>query len=145
MQSVDRQVKAYVVPNTASLPSLPPDLVRDGWRPAADAIDDNLPDEDTPNGHGTLVACVAGANSAKYGVAWNANLMVIKAAGHFTRQYNGRTELAEGPSPTFRAAAVLDAFEEIYDAFQDGVDPTRTVILLSIGRCSLEGIRVDSG
>lgn len=54
-----------------------------GWRPAPEVIDDNMPGYE--EGHGTGVACIAGATSDKMGVAPKTNLYLIKLYNHFIR------------------------------------------------------------
>lgn len=137
----ERKMIQYIVPNTATLSKLTPDLVQEGWAEAAEVIDDNLPDPEHPDGHGTPVACIAGGSSPKVGVAWKANLGLIKAVNFYTRQHNGVTEVAKPPGSSFRIAAILDAFTVIYDVLQEpsyNIDPARTVINLSIGGFSLQ-------
>lgn len=128
------------MPNTYTLAALTKDQIKEGWQNAEEVIDDNIPRKDengeeaNENGHGTAVAAVAGGYT--YGVARDANLYLIKMRNFYVNAKDGSKKRAE-PYMT----AFTDAFQRIYDAVTakgplGGIDPTKSVINLSLGKLS---------
>lgn len=129
----------HIVPNQY-LPALDPESLAAGWRPAPEVIDDNMPGYE--EGHGTGVACIAGATSDKMGVAPKTNLYLIKLYNHFIRDKDDGT--IEGMRPAGqRASTWIDVFTRIYNAWiptqqgGEGIPPHKSVINLSNSK--LEG------
>ncbi|KAJ0124773.1 hypothetical protein J7T55_006114 [Diaporthe amygdali] len=83
-----RQVKTYIVPNEFVLPKLRPEHIAAGWKFADEVIDDNMP-ELNGRGHGTAVACVAGA--LDLGVASRTNLYLIKQENYMVNAITHET------------------------------------------------------
>lgn len=102
----------YVVPNEKTLPLLAPEQAAQGWTYGPQVIDDNMPNQ--YYGHGTGVACLAGATSDKVGVAPQTNLFLIKWQNFYTRKVNGQFEKTAGYP---QIGIWIDAFTAIYNAW----------------------------
>lgn len=69
-----------------------------------------------------------------YGVARDANLFLIKYANYYVKSSSGTKKYAGVLLPALTAA-----FQRIYDAVTiDGIDPTKSVINLSLGQSDPE-------
>lgn len=130
----------YVVPNSITLPLLSPEQIEYGWEYGAEVIDDNMPNQ--YYGHGTGVACLAGATSNKVGVAPQTNLFLIKWQNFYQRKVNGQYE----KSPGYPQIGVwINAFTGIYNAWLPasqgglGIPAHKSVINLSSGELADPG------
>lgn len=125
----------YVIPNERVLPALPPEMIADGWEYAPEVIDDNMPNE--KNGHGTAVACLAGATSDHIGVAPQTNLYLLKWDNFYIRQRDGLIQKATAWVPYF---SWIDTYTRMYNAWLptdqngEGIDPHKSVVNLSNGK-----------
>lgn len=95
---------------------------------APERMTDDIPGQ-SPGGHGTPVACLAGGASDKIGVAPETNLFLIKMMSYYQQENDGNFKrIAAGAD----VEGLISVFTRIYNAFvKDGINPKRSVINIS--------------
>ncbi|KAL1880651.1 hypothetical protein Daus18300_001262 [Diaporthe australafricana] len=131
-----RKVLAYITPNTL-FKQLTPEAIQDGWTTAPEMMTDDIPRQ-SPGGHGTPVACLAGGASDKIGVAPKTNLFLMKLMSYYQQENDGNFKrIAAGVV----GEGLINVFTRIYNAFvKDGINPKRSVINISPSVWNIYGL-----